>query len=62
MIESLQSSSFGLGRRMLYGRSELRAGWRLCIFLVVVVALIACIFPARLPVSIPSLSFVLIGR
>jgi len=40
MIESLQSSSFGLGRRMLYGRSELRAGWRLCIFLIIVVALI----------------------
>jgi len=40
MIEPQQSPSPFVLRRMFYGPSELRAGWRLCIFLAAVIALI----------------------
>src|SRR5579864_6936147 len=40
MIDAAQSLSPPALRRMFYGPSELRAGWRLCIFLAIVIALI----------------------
>jgi membrane protease YdiL (CAAX protease family) len=40
MIEAQQSVSPSVFRRAFYGPSELRAGWRLCIFLTIVIALI----------------------
>jgi membrane protease YdiL (CAAX protease family) len=40
MIEAQQSVSPSVFRRAFYGPSELRAGWRLCIFLCIVIALI----------------------
>jgi membrane protease YdiL (CAAX protease family) len=40
MIESEQSLSPSVFRRVFYGPSELRAGWRLFIFLAIVIALI----------------------
>jgi membrane protease YdiL (CAAX protease family) len=40
MIDAEQSPSPSVFRRVFYGRSELRAGWRLFIFLAVVIALI----------------------
>jgi membrane protease YdiL (CAAX protease family) len=39
MIETMPSRA-SLAHRVFYGRSELRAGWRLCIFLGMVIALI----------------------
>src|SRR5579864_9708570 len=40
MIDAAQSLSPPALRRMFYGPSELRAGWRLCVFLAIVIALI----------------------
>jgi hypothetical protein len=40
MIDAEQSLSPSVFHRVFYGPSELRAGWRLCIFLGIVVALI----------------------
>jgi len=40
MIESVQSPSSSVLRRVFYGPSEVRAGWRLFIFLAIVIALI----------------------
>jgi membrane protease YdiL (CAAX protease family) len=40
MIQTEQSLSRSVLRRVFYGPSELRAGWRLCIFLAIVIALI----------------------
>jgi membrane protease YdiL (CAAX protease family) len=40
MIQTEQSLSPATLRRVFYGPSELRAGWRLCIFLAIVIALI----------------------
>ena len=40
MVEAKQSDSPSALRRVFFGPSELRAGWRLCIFLSIVIALI----------------------
>ena len=40
MIEAEQSLSPSIVHRVFYGSSELRAGWRLLIFLAIVIALI----------------------
>src|SRR5215472_18961255 len=39
-IEPAHASSLTILRRLFYGPSELRAGWRLCIFLMIVIALV----------------------
>jgi hypothetical protein len=40
MIDAAQPGNLSIFHRVFYGSSELRAGWRLCIFLGIVVALI----------------------
>jgi len=40
MAESIESVNHNVLRRVVYGHGELRAGWRLSIFLAIVIALI----------------------
>jgi uncharacterized protein len=40
LAESIQASNHNILRRVFYGHGELRAGWRLSIFLAIVIALI----------------------